>query len=364
MEDRQFMERALKLAEKGRGRTSPNPLVGCVIVRDGEIVGEGYHEQAGLPHAEINALKQAGDRAAGATMYVSLEPCNIHGRTPPCTDAIISAGIKKVVVATDDLNPKVAGKGMAVLKKAGIQVECGIFKDRARKLNESYNKYMTTGLPFVTLKVAMSLDGKIATKTGSSRWITGEEAREVVHRMRADSDAVLTGAGTVNADNPSLTARLDEEGIRQPVRVILSGDGSIDENSYVVTSARDLQTILFATEKITLRKKDRLEALGIEVVVIKSDKAYVSLRRVLAELGKRQIVSVMVEAGTALITAFIESGAYDKTVVFVAPKVIGGKDAPTFFAGSGISDIKDASVLKFSDIKKVGNDVMIEAYKK
>lgn len=354
-----YMERALELAERARGRTSPNPMVGSVIVKDGEVVGEGYHEKAGLPHAEINALRQAGEKAAGATMYVTLEPCNFQGRTPPCTDAIISAGIKNLVVSAEDPNPKVAGKGIAVLKEAGVVVSRGLLKDKATAINEAYNKHITTGLPFVTVKAAVSLDGKIATKTGSSRWITGEESRKRVHVMRAENDVILTGSGTVNADNPSLTARLDDRDVKQPVRVILDSDGSIDENSYVIATADEIQTIIFATENITLAAKERLEGLGIEVIVTKSENGRVPIKKVLVELGRRGIVSVVVEAGKSLTTAIVESQMFDKLVLFVAPILIGGEDAPSFFAGTGADDVKDAMRLNLSDVRRVGNDVMI-----
>lgn len=357
-----FMRRAIELAKRGKGMTSPNPAVGAVIVQNGGIAGEGWHEYAGGPHAEVNAIKAAGRAAYGSAMYVTLEPCNTFGKTPPCTQAIIEAGVNKVVIGAFDPNPAVSGRGAAALRAAGIEVEEGPFKEEITGLNEGYNKHVISGLPFVTMKTAMSLDGKIATRTGSSRWITSEPARELVHAMRAASDAVMTGIGTVVADNPRLDVRLEGFKGAQPVRIIVDGQGKIPEDALVVTSAGETSTIVATTDLMSVDKSQRLSDAGVEVVMVPRINGRIDLNRLLRELGSRGMCSVLLEAGAALATAFISEGLMDKYVIFIAPKLIGGETAPGFMGGPGMDDVGQAIKLKFADFKQVGEDLYIEAY--
>ncbi|HHX76877.1 MAG TPA: bifunctional diaminohydroxyphosphoribosylaminopyrimidine deaminase/5-amino-6-(5-phosphoribosylamino)uracil reductase RibD, partial [Firmicutes bacterium] len=292
MFEEKFMCQAIKLALRGRGRTSPNPVVGAVIVNDaGEIVGQGYHQEAGGPHAEINALNQAGDKARGATLYVNLEPCCHFGRTPPCTEAIIARGIKKVVAAHADPNPRISGQGFLRLKQAGLEVEAGLLEAKARAINEVFIKYIITGLPFVSLKTAVTLDGKTAVKTGESRWITGVKARKYVHWLRDGVDALLTGIGTVKQDDPLLTTRLKRGG-KNPVRVVVDSNGSIDPEARLLKAA-GAPTIIAVTEKVPPGKLKRLRDKGAEVLMLNSKDGRVDLRGLMEALGKRQITSIM-----------------------------------------------------------------------
>ncbi len=357
-----FMQRAIELGGRGLGQTSPNPAVGAVIVQSGGIVGEGWHQYAGGPHAEVNALQAAGQAAYGGTMYVSLEPCNTHGRTPPCTDAIVKAGINRVIFGTLDPNPAVSGRGVLALRAAGVTVEEGPLTDEAKRLNEAYNKYITSGLPFVTLKTAMSLDGRIATKTGSSRWITGEPARNRVHTLRSVNDVVLTGIGTVLADDPRLDVRLDGYNGHQPVRVVVDGKGRIPASALVIQGAPEQTTIIATTDLMSLDASQKLSAAGAEIMVVPRHGERIDLQRLLRELGQRGMVSIMVEGGAALTTAFITEGLVDKYVFFIAPKLIGGTAALGFYGGVGVEDIKDARGLRFETCQTVGEDIMIEAY--
>lgn len=363
MVDKHFMIKAIELAEKGRGRTSPNPLVGAILVQDGTVVGEGYHEKAGGPHAEINALKSAGDRAREATLYVTLEPCPIYGRTPPCTEAIIAAGISRVVVGLIDPNPEVSGRGLEGLKKAGIRVENNVFSQRIRRQNEAYIKFISTGRPFVLLKVAMSLDGKIATKAGDSRWITGEESREVVHKLRDEYDAIMVGIGTILRDNPRLDVRLEGRKNKNPLRVIVDSSGRIPLKAQVVETASETPTLVAATPRITLKKVDDLKKKGVEVLILEESKGRVNLAELLNDLGRRQIASVLLEGGATLATSVVEDGLVDKFIFFIASKLIGG-DAPSFLVGEGIETIQEAKELEITNVKQIGKDVMIEAYPK
>jgi diaminohydroxyphosphoribosylaminopyrimidine deaminase/5-amino-6-(5-phosphoribosylamino)uracil reductase len=310
----QFMARALQLAELGRGKTSPNPLVGAVIVHNDRIVGEGYHRKAGTPHAEIHALRDAGEKANGAVMYVTLEPCCHHGRTPPCTKSIVEAGIAEVVVGMADPNPLVSGKGIKALKDAGIRVIEGVLEKDVRLQNESFIKYISTKCPFVTLKAAISLDGKVATRTGESRWITGEEARLWVHRMRAANDAIMVGIGTVLADDPLLTVRLDGE-YEQPLRVIVDSSLRIPETSMLVKTASEVPTVVAAVQgSYSEAKRAQLERAGLEVWDLPAIKGKVDLVTLMKELGKREITSLLLEGGSTLNASALEAGIIDKFV--------------------------------------------------
>lgn len=360
--DQDFMRRALELAALARGKTSPNPLVGAVVVKDGVIVGEGYHRKAGTPHAEVIALREAGLRAKGADLYVSLEPCCHYGRTPPCTKAIIEAGIKRVVVACEDPNPLVAGKGIEILRQAGITVDVGVLREEARRLNEVFFKYITTGRPFVTLKAAMSLDGKIATFTGDSKWITGEQARQYAHQMRAEHDAVMVGIGTVLADDPLLTVRLPGED-RRPLRVIVDSRLRIPLESRIVLTAKEFPTVVAAVRhEGNQGKKKSLEERGVEVWELPADRGRVDLKALLSELGKREVTSVLLEGGATLNASALEAGVVDKFVFFIAPKIIGGSRAPGPVGGNGAKKVEDAWLVSDLEFSRIGEDLMITCY--
>jgi diaminohydroxyphosphoribosylaminopyrimidine deaminase/5-amino-6-(5-phosphoribosylamino)uracil reductase len=360
----QFMSRALELAEKGRGKTSPNPLVGAVIVRSGRIVGEGYHQIAGTPHAEIHALRDAGEQAKGAIMYVTLEPCCHHGRTPPCTEAIIEKGIKEVVVGAVDPNPLVAGKGIKTLEDAGVKVITGVLAKDAHRQNEAFIKYIRSGRPFITLKAAISLDGKIATKIGDSKWITGEEARRLVHQMRATNDAIMVGIGTVLADDPLLTVRLQGQH-RQPLRVIVDSSLRIPIDSQLVKTASQEATIIAAVEgRYSKEKRAELEAMGVEIWDLPAVQKRVDLVALMQKLGKREITSLLLEGGPTVNTFALEAGLIDKFVFFQAPLIIGGQDSPGVFGGEGCERLSDCLRLDCTSVQKVGDDLMITAYGK
>lgn len=353
MFSKKFMNHALKLARIGR--TSPNPKVGCVITKFGLIVGQGYHKKAGLPHAEIEALKKAGKKAKNATMYVNLEPCCVYGRTPPCTNSIIKAGIRKVFVAMQDPNPKVNGKGIEELRKAGIKVELGVLEKQAKKLNEAYTKYITTKLPFVILKQAASLDGKIATKTGESRYISNRKSRHYVHNLRNDVDAVLVGINTVLKDNPRLTCRIPNG--KDPKRIIVDSRLRIPSDAHVL---KDNNAIIAATKYCDKKKKKELEDKNIELIFFNEKK--IKLRKLMEELAKKDIISVLMEGGAEIAGSAIDEKIVDKVIFIISPKIIGGRDAVSAVGGKGIEKIDDAVNLKNVKIKGLDNDVLIEGY--
>lgn len=360
MDDRDYMQLALELAAQARGRTSPNPMVGAVVVRDGAIIGHGFHPRAGRPHAEVLALTVAGEAARGATMYVSLEPCCHHGRTGPCTEALIGAGIGRVVVAMRDPNPAVGGKGITRLRAAGIEVTEGVLEAQARRLNEVFVKYMTRRLPFIVLKAAVSLDGKIAAHTGDSRWITGPEAREYGHRLRDTYDAILVGAGTVRKDNPSLTTRLPGGG-RDPVRIVLDSRGRISPAAQVLRQESAAPAIVAVTAQARRTDLRELEAAGAEIIVA-GPGPRVDLTALMRELAERKVTSVLVEGGGEVHASFLAEGLPDKLVWFIAPKIIGGKGAPGPVGGAGIARMAEAPVLKGVTVKRFGRDICIEGY--
>lgn len=361
--DEHYMRLALELAKKGEGFTSPNPLVGAVLVKDGEIVGTGYHARAGLPHAEIMALREAGEKAQGATLYVNLEPCCHHGRTGPCTEAIIAAKIRKVVVAMADPNPLVAGKGIARLRQAGVEVAAGVLEAEAGRLNEVFSKYITIGLPFVVLKAAMSLDGKIATRMGESRWITSEQARIFGHRLRHRYDAILAGVGTVLADNPSLTARLPEGGGRDPVRVVLDSSARTPPGAKIINQASAAPTLIAVTPKAPAERVAALKEAGAEVLVLPPDeKGRVNLPLLIKELGSREITSVLVEGGAEVHASALNAGIVDKVAWFIAPRIIGGKEAPGPVGGQGAGRPDEAIPLQNVSVQRIGEDIYVEGY--
>jgi diaminohydroxyphosphoribosylaminopyrimidine deaminase/5-amino-6-(5-phosphoribosylamino)uracil reductase len=353
--DTDYMQLALSLAERGRGTTSPNPMVGAVIVRDGVIVGQGYHVRAGQDHAEVVALREAGVRAEGATLYVTMEPCCHHGKTPPCSEAVIRSGIARVVAAMTDPNPKVCGGGFASLARNGIEYEVGILEDEARRLNETYIKYIRTGLPFLTLKLAMTLDGKIAARDGSSKWITGPEARRRVHLLRSWSDAVMVGSGTVREDNPRLTVR-DAEG-RDPLRVVLDSRLHTPLDAHVFDDSRAIAVTLSGADR---EKAAELRERGIEVWETGDGKVGVSLSEVLAGLGARQVTSVLCEGGGTLAGSLLREKLVDKVHLFIAPKILGGGiDA---IGDTGIGSIGEAIPLRDREMELIGDDLLLTGY--
>lgn len=359
-EDRYNMRMALELAAKALGRTSPNPMVGAVVVRDGRVVGIGYHARAGTPHAEVHALRAAGEMARGATLYVTLEPCCHHGRTGPCTEAVINAGISRVVMAMTDPNPGVAGRGAQRLREAGIKVETGVMEDEAKKLNEVFIKYITTGIPYVVMKTAMSLDGKIATAGGESQWITGPESRAFVHRLRDRYDAILVGSGTVLADNPSLTTRLPGGGGKDPVRIVLDSRARTPVNAQIITQESKAATYIVTTGKAPVEKVKQLESAGARVLQTGTAENGIDLPEMLREMGRREITSILVEGGARVNGSFIGGNLVDKVFWFLAPKIIGGASAPGPVGGAGITALADALKIEDIYIHRCGDDICIE----
>ncbi len=349
-----MMQLALRLARKGEGKVSPNPLVGAVIVKDGKIVGSGYHKRFGGPHAEINALKEAGGKAKGGTLYVNLEPHSFLGKTPPCTEAIIEAGIKKVLCSIIDPNPQVNGKGVKKLKSSGIQVEVGLLNQEAKRLNEVYLKYITTRIPFVILKVAQTLDGKIATLNGNSKWITSETSREFVHKLRSSVDAVLVGSKTVIRDNPELTIHKIKG--ENPKRIILTTSGQLPPDSRILKNNKDNKTIV-VTSKVT----SRLKSYPAEIWEVKRDRdGGIELKEFLRKASQEGIVSILVEGGKEIFTSFIRNKLVDKVYYFLAPKIL-GKGLETF-GDLGINRIKDSLDLKDVELKRFSDDLLLIGY--
>lgn len=353
-----FMDRAIELAYRGVGAVNPNPLVGAVIVKNKQIIAEGWHACYGQWHAERNALDRCGNEAQGATLYVTLEPCCHHGKTPPCTEAIIEHGIAKVYVGILDPNPLVAGKGVKQLQEAGIEVEVGIQEEAIRTMNRVFLKYIATGKPWVTLKCAMTLDGKIATHTGHSRWITGEAARIRVHELRREYTAILVGIGTALADNPMLNCRLPQEG-RQPIRVVVDSWARIETNSRLVQTAREYPTLLVHTSDALDEKITELTNCGVDCICCKKRNSKVDIEAMLLELGKRKIDSILVEGGGTLNYAFLEQKCLDQVYAFIAPKLIGGRNAKTAIEGEGIAHMDEAIALTSTTVERIGNDILI-----
>ncbi len=358
MTDEQYMQRALELAKLAEGETSPNPMVGCVIVNDdGEIVGEGYHHKAGQPHAEVNALAEAKSNAQGATAYVTLEPCAHFGRTGPCCVALARAGIRRVVVACMDPNPKVAGQGINYLRLQGIEVKVGVCEKEAKRLNERFFTWITQGRPFITLKYAMTLDGKIATRTGDSKWITGEAARTMAHELRKQHDAILVGIGTVLADNPELTTRMVKGS--NPTRVVLDAYLSISLMANVLNPAAP--TIVITGETADAVKAEAIAALpNVEVVRLPLDAAgRLPITKVVEVLAEHELTSVVVEGGGNVLGSFADAGLADRVYAFIAPKIVGGSQGRTPIGGLGCDFIEDGYVLKEVEMKQLGDDFMI-----
>ena len=361
MDDARHMARALELAERGWGAASPNPMVGAVLVRDGKVVGEGWYRGpgAGHPHAEVNALAMAGDAARGATLYCTLEPCDHVGHTPPCTRALIAAGIRRAVVAASDPNPIVDGRGIARLRDAGIDVARGPLSDEARRLNEAFEHAVTTGMPLVTLKMAATLDGKVAARDGSSKWITGEAARADVHRLRAGADAIVIGAGTALADDPSLTVR-DGSYAGLPVpRVIVDAAGRVPAGRAFDESA---PTIVATTERSGAERREEWLRAGAEVLVLDESHGGVALEELFAILGKRDVQAALLEGGPTLAWSAVADGLVDKLVFYLAPVLAGGSAAPGILGGDGFAPIGSGRRVRIDRIGRVGDDIKVEAH--
>lgn len=358
-EDSYYMGLAYELAKKAEGRTTPNPTVGATIVKDGEIIGQGYHMKAGMPHAEIEAMNSVKDKELlkGSTLYLLLEPCCHYGKTAPCTKAIIEAGISRVVAPMKDPNPKVNGKGFEELRNAGIEVGVGLMEKEAKKLNEAFFKYITTKRSFVILKAAMSIDGKIATSAGQSKWISSEQSRSYVHELRNRVDAVIVGINTVLYDNPRLTCRIP--GGRDPLRIILDSRLRIPLDARILA---DRNALIATTNKCDKSKIRKLEEKGVGVVVIRTNDKKVDLKELMYELALRSITHIMIEGGSEVAASALKEGIVDKVVYFIAPKIIGGRDAKTPIGGKGIENMEEALKLKDVEIKKIGDDVVIEGY--
>ena len=351
---KKYMEIALKIAEKGEGSVSPNPLVGCIIVKRGKIVGKGYHKQYGGEHAEINAIKNAGKKVANATLYINLEPCSHWGKTPPCTEKIVEAGVREVIIGMYDPNPLV--EGFKELKFRGIKTKIGILEKEAKKLNEVYVKYMRSKRPFVILKVAMTMDGKIATRTGDSKYITGKDARRYVHKLRSEVDAVMVGINTVLKDNPKLTPRLAQG--RDPMKVVIDTELKMPLRCNLMKNPSKL--IIATTNKAPKKKINKFYQKGIDVIVLNVKKGLVDLKDLMKQLGKKEIASIMIEGGSQLNSSAIKERIADKLLIFTAPKLIGNGLGAV--GNLGVTKIDKAVKLKNIEMKKVGKDILLEAY--
>ena len=355
--DEKYMRLAMQLAGNAIGRTSPNPLVGAVIVKDNRVVGCGWHRKAGTPHAEVHASNQAGELAQGADVYVTLEPCAHYGKTPPCAKALVEAKVKNVYGGLLDVNPKVAGKGFKILEDAGIHVEYGFLQDELRKQNEVFFKWIEHKKPFVVLKAAMTLDGKIATATGQSKWITNETSRAYGYKLRDIYDGIMVGINTVIEDNPMLTARVD--GGKNPIRIVVDSSLRIDINANVVQD-KSAKTIVATTDKADKDKILKLQAQDVDVIVVdKDENDKVDIEKLLDILGQQNICSILVEGGATLSGSFVAKKLVDKVYFFIAPKIVGGKEAKTPVAGTGILNLQEALALKDIQIEKLEEDILI-----
>ena len=359
-EDIEYMRRAIELAERGVGFTNPNPMVGAVIVKGGKVIGEGWHERCGEWHAERNAFKNCKVSAEGATMYVTLEPCCHYGKTPPCTEAIIEHGIARVVIGMEDPNPLVAGKGIAFLREAGIEVVCGIEEEALREQNRVFLKYISTRLPWVALKAAMTLDGKIATRTGDSKWITGAEARAYVHELRHRFMAILVGIGTAVADDPLLNCRIEGRGVRQPIRVVVDSNARLSLESQLVQTAEEYRTIVAYTRFAPEERVKALREAGVEMLLCEEKEGLVDVRNLLELLGQFGIDSILLEGGGSLNYTFLAEGLADELYAFIAPKIVGGMNAKTPVEGLGVEKMADAITLELKNVLNIGDDVLLK----
>lgn len=360
--DEKYMRRALELAEKARGKTSPNPMVGAVLVKNGKIIGEGYHQRAGLPHAEVLAINTATEEPAGATLYVTLEPCAHYGRTPPCTDAILRAKIKRVVIPCADPNPLVSGRGIEVLRQAGVKVDCGLLEAEARKLNEFFFTYHLKRRPFVILKWAMSLDGRTATDCGESKWITNAFSREYAHQLRSQVDAVIVGAQTVLQDDPLLTVRLKNYKGRQPRRVILDYALKVPATARCLNDRRGGERWVITHQSASRTRIRVLERMGVRVICLPGREGKIDIKKLMKLFFREQIISVIVEGGRRLAGSFMRAGMVDKVVAFIAPRLIGGTKLTAPIVDWAVSSIKEMVELTDVQIKFFDTDIAVEGY--
>jgi diaminohydroxyphosphoribosylaminopyrimidine deaminase/5-amino-6-(5-phosphoribosylamino)uracil reductase len=360
--DAHHLLRAIELAGRARGQTSPNPMVGAVVVKDGRVIGEGITQPPGEDHAEVMALEEAAGNTAGATLYVSLEPCCHHGRTPPCTDAILSAGIARVVIGSDDPTPKAAGRGPGILRDEGVRVDFidGHVAEAARMLNQPFRKHARTGRPLVIFKSAMTLDGKVATRTGDSQWISGEASRARAHRWRAESDAVAVGIGTALVDDPRLTARI--EGVaRQPRHVVFDSEARLPLDSQLVKGVADVPLIVVCSRAAARTSVEALQAAGVDVIVATGENEAARIEHALDELGAREVQSLLLEGGPHLVGAFLEAGEIDEARIFIAPLMLGGGAARTAVEGIGVGDISAGLRALAMETERIEDDVLIVA---
>jgi diaminohydroxyphosphoribosylaminopyrimidine deaminase/5-amino-6-(5-phosphoribosylamino)uracil reductase len=360
--DEHFMRMALELASQGRGYTSPNPMVGAVVVRNQAVVGRGYHQFPGGSHAEVHAIDAAGAEAQGATLYVTLEPCNHTGRTPPCTVKILEAGIQRVVIGMKDPNPHVTGGGADYLKSRGIDIRLGVCEGEARQLNEAFVKFIRTGRPFVTAKCAATLDGRIATRSREAKWITGESARAFVHELRRAADAILVGVGTVAADDPLLTARVSEGRPKDPIRIILDTHLRIDPAARVLNHATSAETWVIAGRGVSAESKGRLNRKGVRVIEAETRDGRVEMGPLMDQLGAMGVTQILIEGGSRVLASAFKAGIVDKVRFFYAPVILGGDDGVPICAGAGAERIGDGIRLNRIATRRFGDDVMIEGY--
>lgn len=362
--DKYYMRKALELARKGEGYTGNNPLVGAVVVKDDKIVGQGYHKYYGGPHAEVYALEEAGDEARGADLYVNLEPCCHHGKTGPCSLKVINSGIRRLIVGMQDPNSRVDGKGLKMIKEQGIEVKTGVLKDECRKLNEIFIKYITGNLPFVILKAAQTVDGFLATRSGDSQWITNKKARQYGHRLRHKTAAVLVGIGTVLSDNPRLTTRLEENEGQDGIRVVLDPSLKIPAEARIINHNSETETLLVCGPEVSEEKskmigaKEKVDIMQLEL----NDRGQIPLRKLLQELHKREISSVLVEGGGHVNYSFLKEGLIDKVYMFTAPRIYGGADGVSTFSGSGPDKMEEVSAIQDLEIIKLDDNVLFKGY--
>lgn len=368
--DTYYMQRALELAKLGEASCSPNPMVGAVVVKNDKIVGEGYHKEYGGPHAEVFALEKAGKKAVGADIYVSLEPCSHYGKTPPCALKIINSGIKRVIISLVDPNPEVAGKGIKMLREAGIKVELGLLKEKAKKLNEVFLKYIQKDMPFVYLKKAQTLDGYIATKSGDSKWITNSKARLEGHKLRHRADAIMVGIGTVLADDPSLTARIEAKETIDPVRIVLDPYLDIKTDAQIINQKSKAATLIITSKQAfnSESKQKKIDIIAekqnVEILKFEVESEHFNLKEILRSLAQRKISSILVEGGAKLSHSFLKEDLVDKFYYFIAPKIFGGSDGIASFVGEGAKLMSEAVELKVLEQKKLDDNILLIAEKK
>jgi len=356
------MKMALGLAKRGLGWTSPNPMVGAVVVKGGKVVGKGFHQAAGGAHAEIHALEDAGKEAKGATLYVTLEPCNHTGLTPPCTNGILQSGIKRVVAGMMDPNPRVTGGGLAFLKSQGVEVTVDVLEEECRRLNEIFIKYVTTALPFVALKCAATLDGHIATRTGDSKWITNPRSRQFVHKLRHTVDAVMVGIGTVVKDNPQLTTRLKGRKGLDPLRIILDTHLSIPLDARLLHLSSGSDTLIVTGDAAPTEKREALQSAGARLLAVATHGNHIDLKALVGALGKMKITSLLIEGGSRVNASALRAGIVDKVYMFYGPKIYGGNDGIPIFAGPGVDFIKESITIKNIAVRRFEDDVVITGY--